>query len=70
MTRFEFWGGAEDNTKRLTYEEIERIGKVIEELYPEGIYEININDLFWFEFESVLEWLRYKYNKEKDKIIR
>lgn len=70
LTSFEFWGGAEDNTKRLTYEEIERIGKVIEELYPEGIDKVNINNLFWFEFKSAVEWLGYEYNKEKDKIIR
>lgn len=40
LTRFEFWAGAKANAERLTYEEIERIGKVIEELYPEGIDKV------------------------------
>lgn len=70
LTNFGFQAGAKANAERLTYEEMEQIDKIIEELYTDGIYEININDLFWFEFESMLEWLGYEYNKEKDKIIR
>ena len=53
----------------LTYEEMEQIEENIEELYPDGIDEVNINDLFWFEFESVVEILGYKYDVENDVII-
>ena len=70
LTSFEFWAGAKANAERLTYEEIERIGEVIEELYPYGIDKVNINNLFWFEFKSAVEWLGYEYDEEKDKIIR
>ena len=49
LTRFEFWAGAKERAKMLTYEEIERIGEVIEELYQE-IEDVAINDLFWFDF--------------------
>lgn len=55
LTSFEFWAGAKANAERLTYEEMEQIDKMIEELYTDRIYEININDLFWFEFESAAE---------------
>ena len=65
-----FGAGAKANAERLTYEEIERIGEVIEQLYPDGIDEVNINDLFWFDFESLVEWFGYKYDKENDIIIR
>ena len=44
LTSFEFWGGAKDRAKMLTYEEIERIDEVIEELYEE-IEDVAINDL-------------------------
>ena len=54
LTSFEFWGGAKDRAKMLTYEEIERIGEVIEELY-EDIEDIVLNGWFWFNFESVVE---------------
>lgn len=70
LTSFEFWDGAKANTERLTYEEIEKIEEIIEELYPYGINKVNINKLFQFEFKSAVEWLGYEYNKEKDKIIR
>ena len=70
LNSFEFWAGAKANAERLTYEEMEQIDKMIKELYPDGIDKININNLFWFEFESVVEWLGYEYNEEKDKIIR
>lgn len=29
LTRFEFWGGAKDRAKILTYEELKEIGKVL-----------------------------------------
>ena len=64
LTSFEFWGGAKYRAKMLTYEEIERISEVIEELY-EDIEDIIINNLFWFDFESVVEMLGYKYDVEK-----
>ena len=70
LTRFEFWAGAKANAERLTYEEMEQIEEIIEELYPDGIDEVNINDLFWFDFGCVVEWFGYKYDEEKDRIIR
>ena len=69
LTNFEFWGGAKDRAKMLTYEEIERIGEVIEELYQE-IEDVAINDLFWFDFSWVCESIGLKYDEEKDIIIR
>lgn len=70
LASFEFWAGAKANAERLTYEEMEQIEEITEELYPDGIDEVNINKLFQFEFKSAVEWLGYKYNEEKDKIIR
>lgn len=49
---------------------MEQIGEMFEELYPEGIGEITVNNLFWFEFKSAVEWLGYEYDKEEDIIIR
>ena len=69
LTSFEFWGGAKDRAKMLTYEEIERIDEVIEELYEE-IEDVAINDLFQFDFSCVVDRLGYKYDEEKDIIIR
>lgn len=45
------------------YEEIVDAGKldyleqVLEEIYPDGMSETYLNDLLWFEEETVRDWL-------------
>ena len=69
LTSFEFWGGAKERARMLTYEEIEQIGEVIEEIYEE-IEDVTINDLFWYDFAWCCETIGIKYNEEEDVIIR
>ena len=69
LTSFEFWGGAKEREKILTYEELEQVEYVLEEIYEE-IEDVTINDLFWFDFGWVCECIGIKYNKEEDRIIR
>lgn len=69
LTSFEFWGGAKERAKMLTYEELEEIGNVLEEIYEE-IEDVTINDIFWFSFGWVCEYIGIKYNEEEDRIIR
>ena len=45
LTSFEFWGGAKDRAKILTYEELEQIGKVLQYIYDE-IEEVTINYIY------------------------
>ena len=58
LTRFEPWSGAVD-----TYNTIYNAGKLdeleslLEDLYPDGIEETQLNDLLWFDDEWVLESL-------------
>ena len=59
LNDFEFWGGAADTVKYLTYEELETLTEILEDLYPEGVEDTTINDLFWFEEDIVAEWLGY-----------
>jgi hypothetical protein len=60
LTEFEFWAGAKDTVKHLTEEELDQIEEILEEIYPEGLSETDINDLFWFEDELIAEWLGYE----------
>jgi hypothetical protein len=60
LTEFEFWAGAKDRVKYLTEEELEQIEQILEEIYPEGMSEFEVNDLFWFEEELIAEWLGYE----------
>lgn len=59
LTNFEFWSGAVDTVKYLTNDEIETVESMLEELNPEGMDETDINDFFWFEDETIAEWLGY-----------
>ena len=59
LTNFEFWSGAKDTVKYLTYDELEQIESILEDVYPDGMSDTEINDLFWFEEDLIAEWLGY-----------
>lgn len=54
---FPFWAGAKDWAKLFTLEELEMIEVTLEELYPYGMEDVQLNDLFWFEPELLTEWV-------------
>lgn len=56
---FEFWSGAKDRANYLTYDEIEKVFSILENIYPEGMSETEVNDFFWFEEDTIAEWLGY-----------
>ena len=60
LSDFEFWSGAVDTAEKLTTEELNMIEKILEEDYPGGITEGELNDLFWFEDDMVAQWLGYE----------
>lgn len=55
---FQPWSGAVD-----TYNRIQEEGKgaaletILDELYPDGMTETELNDLLRFEPETIFEWL-------------
>lgn len=59
LTNFEFWSGAKDTVKYLTDEELDTIENILEEMYPDGVDETTINDIFWFEDDWIAEMLGY-----------
>lgn len=69
LTNFEFWSGGKDNAEKLTQEQLEQITETLEDIYPEGMTETQINDLFWFGFESVCEFIGLVYDDENDEIV-
>lgn len=64
LTEFEFWAGAKDTVKYLTDEELDQIEQILEEIYPEGLSETELNDIFWFEQDLIAEWLGYEHFDE------
>ena len=59
LRNFEFWSGAYDRAKYLTVAELDTIEAMLEECHPDGIDETAINDFFWFEEDTIAEWLGY-----------
>ena len=64
LSEFDFWAGARDRVEYLSHDELEQIEQILEEIYPEGLNETDINDLFWFEDELIAEWLGYESFEE------
>ena len=60
LVLFEFWGGACYTANSLTMEELQRVEDILEEIYPEGVDETTINDIFWFESDTIAGWLGYE----------
>lgn len=54
---FEFWGSAKENAKSLTNGQLETVESILEDLYPEGISAVQLNDIFRFDFDQIREWL-------------
>lgn len=57
---FKFWSGAVDTVGYLSDEEVDTIISILEECYPEGISETELNDFFWFEDGTIAEWLGFE----------
>lgn len=57
---FEFWSGAVDRVKYLTAEQLDTIESILEDIYPEGVDETTINDLFWFDEDWIAEMLGFE----------
>ena len=55
LTTFKFWAGAKDFSELLTYTELKEITDQLEELYPDGLTDTQINDLFWFDEDFISE---------------
>lgn len=56
---FAFWSGAKDTAKYLTAEQMDTVETMLEDLYPDGMSETEINDIFWFEEDTIADWLGY-----------
>lgn len=62
LASFDFWSGAMDTAQHIWEawgeDGWEQLETIIGEQYPDGIDETELNDLFWFEPETIYEWLK------------
>ena len=70
LNSFEAWSGAEETLERIQREgKCAELENVLEELYPDGMTETELNDLLWFEPETVYEWLGIRSEGQIEKEI-
>lgn len=60
LSSFDFWSGAASRAAILTDAEFDAIESEFEYLYPDGMTETEINDLFWFEEDFIASLLGYE----------
>lgn len=58
---FNFWSGAKSLAENLTSSQFNEVESILEDLYPDGMTDTDLNDLFWFEPETICEWLGIDY---------
>ena len=65
INKFEAWSGAKDTLERIQREgKCEALESILEELYPDGMTETELNDLLWFEPDTIFEWLGIRSEKQ------
>ena len=58
LNSFDAWSGAIETLDRIRREgKCEELEVILEELYPDGMDETELNDLLWFDCDTVFEWL-------------
>ncbi len=55
LENFEFWSGAQSTAAELNGEQFAILEEALEDLHPEGMTDTEINDLFWFDSDWVLQ---------------
>ena len=61
LLNFDSWSGAKETQSRIIEEgKHEEFDFLIEELYPDGLSETQLNDILWFEEEWLFEHLGIK----------
>ena len=70
LNSFQAWSGAKETLERIQREgKCAELENILEELYPDGMTETELNDLLWFDSESVYEWLGIRSEGQIEKEI-
>lgn len=58
LANFNAWSGATNTLNKLIeLDKTEELEEILNDLYPEGLTETELNDLLWFEPEWIFETL-------------
>jgi hypothetical protein len=64
---FEAWAGAVDTLNKILEEgKGEELEQLLDEIFPDGAEETEVNDLLWFDDEYVFEMLGIKTDEDEE----
>lgn len=63
---FEPWNGAVPTYEALSVDELDQLESELEALYPDGMDETELNDLFWFEEDEVFRLVGHISDDEEE----
>lgn len=67
LRNFQFWSGGKDRADKCSSSELDEIESFLEEIEPEdGWTDTAINDMFWFDFDTLAQHLGYKDEEDFD----
>ena len=71
LNSFEAWSGAKDTLDRIQREgKCGLLEQILEDTYPDGMTETELNELLWFDSESVYEWLGIRSEEQIENEIK
>lgn len=63
--RFQPWDGAVTTWEEIkNAEKLDKLESILEGVYPDGMTERELNNILWFDSDTVLEWLDMKEPEE------
>lgn len=67
LSDYKPWSGAVETFEKIRKEDkMDELDAFIEEIYPDGLTDTELNDLLWFEPEYVFDSLGIDYDKDED----
>lgn len=60
IRNFHFWSGGKDTVDDLFDSDFDVLEPLIEEIFGGEIEDVELNDFFWFERDTIAGWLGYE----------
>lgn len=70
LEKFQAWSGAVSTLNRVINEgKCSQLEFMLEEMYPDGMTDTQLNDLLWYDSDTVFEWLDIRtYDQIKEEL--
>lgn len=64
IRNFKFWSGARDTVDDLFDSDFDILEPILEEYFNGEVEDVDLNDFFWFERNTIASWLGYEDYEE------